>query len=106
MTRVMASPGLATCRRNAEAMAATRRELSSYWPALRSAAKICGAARVRTRQVSSPKLMSRGENAEALRNHQHGGEFGVKSHSGQTLEIDGDVFMSRRPRRLQWSART
>ena len=59
MTRLMASSGLAACRRNVDAIAVSPFDLSSQRPVFRSAARICGAAPVRTRQASSPRLTSR-----------------------------------------------
>jgi len=59
MTRFTASSGLAACRRNVDAIAVSPLDLSNQRPAFRSAARICGAAPVRTRQASSPRLTSR-----------------------------------------------
>ena len=59
MTRFRASSGLAACRRNVDAIAVSPFDLSSQRPVFRIAARICGAAPVRTRQASSPKLTSR-----------------------------------------------
>ena len=59
MTRFRASSGLAACRRNVDAIAVSPLDLSSQRPVFRSAARTCGAAPVRTRQASSPRLTSR-----------------------------------------------
>ena len=59
MTNRIASSGLAAWRRRAAAISVSPLDRNSRSTALRIAARISGASPVRTRQASSPRLMSR-----------------------------------------------